>query len=165
MLVAPKRVMGVGGWALPRALEPWLVFPLVRSGIALRAASEAALEPHALGVMGFAALAIARDLGPISQTALAERVGVDPTTMSTLADHLEAEAFIHRRPSRSDRRRKLVALTLSGEEAMSGGSAAIAAAERHFLSPLPHLEGHRLRRSLQRLDTRTTPRLAELLRR
>lgn len=52
--------------------------------------------------------------GPIRQTALAERLGVEAMTLSGLVDRLEAKGFVERQPDPADRRAKLVILTEAG---------------------------------------------------
>lgn len=52
--------------------------------------------------------------GPIRQTALAERLGIEAMTLSGLVDRLEAKGFVERQPDAADRRAKLVTLTEAG---------------------------------------------------
>lgn len=53
--------------------------------------------------------------GPIRQTALAERLGIEAMTLSGLVDRLEAKGFVERKPDPADRRAKLVTLTDAGK--------------------------------------------------
>lgn len=55
-----------------------------------------------------------RRAGPVRQTALAERLGVEAMTLSGLVDRLEAKGFVERQPDPADRRAKLVTLTEAG---------------------------------------------------
>lgn len=72
------------------------------------------------------ALVHAARAGQSRQLALAERMGVEPMTLSTYLDQLEAKGLIRREADPSDRRAKLVTLTdeadpvLDGIIAMSG---------------------------------------------
>ncbi|PWK76267.1 MarR family transcriptional regulator [Aminobacter sp. AP02] len=52
--------------------------------------------------------------GPIRQTALADRLGIEAMTLSGLVDRLEAKGFVERQPDPADRRAKLVTLTDAG---------------------------------------------------
>lgn len=52
--------------------------------------------------------------GPIRQTVLAERLGIEAMTLSGLVDRLEAKGFVERQPDAADRRAKLVTLTEAG---------------------------------------------------
>jgi DNA-binding MarR family transcriptional regulator len=49
--------------------------------------------------------------GEVRQTVLAERMGVEPMTLSGYLDRLEERGFVARKPDPSDRRAKLVSLT------------------------------------------------------
>lgn len=56
----------------------------------------------------------ARIAGPVRQTILADRLGVEAMTLSGVLDRLEAKGFVERQPDPADRRAKLVQLTLAG---------------------------------------------------
>ncbi len=68
------------------------------------------------------ALVHATRAGPVRQTVLAERMGVEPMTLSACLDRLEAQKLVERRPDPTDRRAKIVYLT----EAAHGVIASIA---------------------------------------
>ncbi|AWC21728.1 MarR family transcriptional regulator [Aminobacter sp. P9b] len=55
-----------------------------------------------------------RRAGPIRQTALAERLGIEAMTLSGLVDRLEGKGYVARQPDPADRRAKLVTLTDAG---------------------------------------------------
>lgn len=57
------------------------------------------------------ALAHAARAGSVRQNVLAERLGVEPMTLSTLIDRLEARGLVQRVTDPADRRAKLVELT------------------------------------------------------
>lgn len=60
-----------------------------------------------------------RRAGPIRQTALAERLGIEAMTLSGLIDRLEAKGFVERNPDPADRRAKLVTLTEAGSKVVA----------------------------------------------
>lgn len=60
-----------------------------------------------------------RRTGPIRQTALAERLGVEAMTLSGLIDRLEGKGYVERQPDPSDRRAKLVSLTEAGTKVVA----------------------------------------------
>ena len=60
-------------------------------------------------------LAHAARAGEVRQIELAERMGVEPMTLSGYLDRLEARGLIERKPDPTDRRAKLVALTAAAE--------------------------------------------------
>jgi DNA-binding MarR family transcriptional regulator len=60
------------------------------------------------------------ELGPMTQRALADAIGVSPRNVTGLVDALEADGFVARGPHPGDRRATLVALTDKGDTTMSG---------------------------------------------
>lgn len=66
------------------------------------------------------ALLNVRRTGPIRQTPLAERLGIEAMTLSGLLDRLELKGYVERQPDPDDRRAKLVTLTAAGEAVVSG---------------------------------------------
>jgi DNA-binding MarR family transcriptional regulator len=105
----------------------------------------------------------ARDLGvllvidrfePASQQQVAERLGVDRTTMVAIIDALEAKGIIARRPDAQDRRRNVVELTPAGQDILRRATAASDAAEAELLAPLAPEEGEQLRDLLARVLAR-----------
>ena len=106
----------------------------------------------------------ARDLGvllaidgnePASQQQIAQRMGVDRTTMVAIIDTLEAKGLIARRPDTEDRRRNVVELTPAGQDMLREGIAASDAAEAELLAPLSPEENLQLRDLLARVVART----------
>jgi DNA-binding MarR family transcriptional regulator len=53
--------------------------------------------------------------GPIPTVAVAQRLGISPSTMTGLTDRLERAGYIERRPHETDRRATILALTGSGK--------------------------------------------------
>lgn len=66
------------------------------------------------------ALLNVRRTGPIRQTALAERLGIEAMTLSGLLDRLELKGYVERQPDPDDRRAKLVTLTAAGDAVVTG---------------------------------------------
>jgi DNA-binding MarR family transcriptional regulator len=56
--------------------------------------------------------------GAVRQALLAERMGIEPMTLSLCLDKLEARGLIERRPDPDDRRAKVVHLTPAADEAL-----------------------------------------------
>lgn len=54
---------------------------------------------------------------PMSQTELANAVGVESATMVTMLDRLVRDGLVERQPSTTDRRIKLISLTKAGKSA------------------------------------------------
>ena len=119
----------------------------------LRFSEIAATALAPLGISGREA-AVLRVIGadvPRSQGEIAQRMGVDRTTMVALIDGLEAKGLARRHQDAGDRRRNVVELTDSGRSAVSRAEAITAEAEREFLRPLPADEAERFRKSLRAL--------------
>ncbi len=102
----------------------------------------------------------ARDLGvllvidrsePASQQQVAQRLGVDRTTMVAIIDALEAKGIIARRPDAEDRRRNVIELTPAGHHILRQAITASDAAEAELLAPLSPAEAEQLRDLLARI--------------
>jgi DNA-binding MarR family transcriptional regulator len=102
----------------------------------------------------------ARDLGvllvissfePASQQQVAQRLGVDRTTMVAIIDALEVKGIIARRPDTEDRRRNVVELTPAGQDLLRQATAASDTAEAKLLAPLSPGERDQLRDLLARV--------------
>jgi MarR family transcriptional regulator, lower aerobic nicotinate degradation pathway regulator len=74
--------------------------------------AEVGLHPREFGVLAV----VERDPG-ITQQAIGEAAGVDPSTMVATLDSLEERGLAERRPHASDRRKRAVFLTPQGEAA------------------------------------------------
>ena len=57
--------------------------------------------------------------GPVTLSGLAEANGLDAPYVTLIVDQLEAHGLVERRPHPGDRRRKLVALTAAGHNAIA----------------------------------------------
>ena len=95
-----------------------------------------------------------RPLRPASQQQVAERLGVDRTTMVAIVDALEDKGIIARHPDSEDRRRNVVELTPAGQDLLHRATAASDAAEAELLAPLSPAEGEQLRDLLARVLVR-----------
>lgn len=75
--------------------------------------AEQRLAPHGLTMKHSWALHALDE--PMSMSALAERLGIDASYVTAIADQLEQRGLIERRPHPTDRRVKSLALTDEGE--------------------------------------------------
>jgi DNA-binding MarR family transcriptional regulator len=73
-----------------------------------------AMEGLGVSPRGFSVLTTALS-GACTQTELARLVGLDKTTMVVTLDELEAAGLAERRPSATDRRARVIAVTEAGE--------------------------------------------------
>lgn len=110
-----------------------------------------ALAPFGITGRELAVLMSIDDLTPLSQQDVADRLGVDRTTMVTLIDGLEDKELVVRRPDAEDRRRNVVVLTGAGQATMAEAAEAASAAEQRFLGKLSAAEAASLKAALLRL--------------
>ena len=89
----------------------WL---LARASHGLNTESTAALEELGVSPRAHAVLTTAMT-GEHTQTEIARLVGLDKTTMVVTVDELEAAGLAERRPSSTDRRARVIAVTTEGK--------------------------------------------------
>ena len=138
--------------SLPRALARWPVFRIAHTSAALAALVEAALEPAGLDRRPFAALLVLADLGPLKQSALAQRLGVDRTTIVSIASLLSEEGLIRRSQSVLDGRALDLALRPPGAAALEQARMAARSTHTTFLRPLARPERLNFARHLEELE-------------
>jgi DNA-binding MarR family transcriptional regulator len=88
----------------------------LRARFATALEAELGLHPREFGV-----LAVVQKEPGITQQAIGDAAGVDPSTMVSTLDGLEERGLAERRPHSSDRRKRAVYLTATGEEAARQG--------------------------------------------
>jgi len=86
--------------------------------------------------------------GPMSQQALADRVGVDPTKLVGLLNDLEGKGLVVRRRDPVDRRRHIVENSRAGVARVDAALAAAAAVEDELLAALDAEQRAQLRELL-----------------
>jgi DNA-binding MarR family transcriptional regulator len=113
---------------------------------------------QALGVAGLTprqsmALMHLAKAGQMSQQALIEALGVDPSILVAVLNDLERDGLAVRRRDPADRRRHIVEITTGGSEALTKVEHALAAVERELFADLDEGEIARLRELLARVRT------------
>ncbi len=88
----------------------------------------------------FAILNAVMDTPGIDQITLAGRVAFDAATSGSVIGRLETKGWIRREPDTVDRRRKLLWLTESGQEATVQMKAAVQRVQDNLLKPLTQVE-------------------------
>jgi DNA-binding MarR family transcriptional regulator len=96
-------------------------------------------------------LASLADDGEAVQATLADRIVLDRSDLVTVLDELEALEYVVRRVDPADRRRKIVAITATGEKQLVAMDQLIYAAEAELLEPLSASERKTLLELLGRL--------------
>jgi DNA-binding MarR family transcriptional regulator len=109
---------------------------LARLGQDATARFRRALRPLELGAQEFIVLKQLQTMGPSSQAALADAVGVDYSNLATLAAGFCNRGLIDRSRDPDDRRRYVLELSDSGRSLVDEGERAIAAGEEEILSAL-----------------------------
>ncbi|HEY9243259.1 MAG TPA: MarR family transcriptional regulator [Streptosporangiaceae bacterium] len=143
---------GLAGQDQPRpAVQARLGYLLKHAQQRLTEFTAPALAPFGITGRELAVLMSIDDLVPLSQQDVADRLGVDRTTMVTLIDGLEDKELVVRRPDAEDRRRNVVVLTGAGQATMAEAVEAASAAEQQFLSKLSAAEVATLKAALQAL--------------
>jgi DNA-binding MarR family transcriptional regulator len=115
--------------------------------------AEPRLAPHALTNKHDWALHALDE--PMSMSALAERLGIDASYVTTIADQLEERGLIERRPHPTDRRVKSLALTPQGRRLRERLTEELWA-EVPMLDALSPVERDALRHLLDRVGSRST---------
>jgi len=110
-----------------------------------------ALAPLGVSPKSFGALAVLDADGPLSQQRLAERQGVDRTTMVAVIDELEQTGAVERRDDPDDRRAYAVHLTRSGRRLLGRARTLVIDDEQTFLAPLTPAEQRQLKSALRAL--------------
>lgn len=120
----------------PVPLTEDLAWLLARASHHLNLELTAALESIGLAPRAHCVLRGALS-GEYTQIDLARLSGVDKTTMVTLLDDLEAAGLAERRPSPTDRRKRVIAVTPAGERKTQEADALVAAVRDDVLAALP----------------------------
>lgn len=75
--------------------------------------------------------------GEFTQKELADKIGLDKTTMVVTIDFLEKKGYALRTPSKSDRRARVISVTESGREIAQQGQGILAGIQADVLASVP----------------------------
>lgn len=128
-----------------------LGYLLKHASLQLTALVDAALAPLGIDSKDYGALRVLAHREPASQLQVAQRLGIDRTTMVALLDVLERKGIVVRRPDPADRRRNIVDLTDHGLQIYDAAEAAYQEAEGAFLAALSPSAADQFRRALRTL--------------
>jgi DNA-binding MarR family transcriptional regulator len=134
----------------PARTEPDLSFLLDHAGHVLRTRMAAALAEIGLTARMHCVLVHALETER-TQIQLAEIGDMDKTTMVVTVDALEEAGLAERRPSSTDRRARIIAVTAKGAEAARRSQEIVDAVHRDTLGALPDDEAEVLVRAMNRL--------------
>ena len=127
-----------------------LAFLLSQTGHALTTELTAKLASAGITPRGLCVLKHAQ-AEELTQIRLAERCGLDKTTMVVTLDELEARGLAERRLSRTDRRARIIAVTPAGAKLATEADAIVEEVHADVLAALPEDERDAFVRALQRL--------------
>ena len=127
-----------------------LAFLLSQTGHALTTELTAKLASAGITPRGLCVLKHAQD-EELTQIRLAERCGLDKTTMVVTLDELERRGLAERRLSATDRRARIVAVTPAGAELAAEADAVLEDVFADVLAALEEDERDVFVRALQRL--------------
>jgi DNA-binding MarR family transcriptional regulator len=108
-----------------------------------------AIAPLGIDTRQWAVLNYLTEERGYSQGEVAQRLGVDRTTMVALVDELQHKGLVAREPHPEDRRKNRVELTLEGRDVLKRGAPCIDDAERRFLAVLSQAGTRQFRSALQ----------------
>ncbi len=136
---------------LHRALSRHTGFLLSKiGGIAQKRFAER-IESVGLNVRMWGALNVLDAEGAISQHALGQSVGIDPSSMVATIDELEARGLVERHRHPSDRRAHALHVTPAGRRTLAAGRELAKSAQADLLAPLDESEREQLHALLLRV--------------
>jgi DNA-binding MarR family transcriptional regulator len=131
-------------------MENNLCWLLSQTSHVLMTEMTAALEELGLTPRSHSVLVTAMT-GELTQSEVAQQVGLDKTTMVVTVDELEAAGLAERRPSKTDRRARVIAVTKAGERKAAEGQKLVERTQCEVLDTLPARERDALVGGLNRL--------------
>lgn len=136
---------------LPENLSARTSYLLGRAAARVQALGEHDLEPLGITPREYTVLAVLAERSPLSQTQLAEILGLDRTTILKLGASLEHKRLLVRERDVNDARAYAVALTPAGDRLRAQAFELLLACETQFLTPLNRDERNQLHDLLERV--------------
>lgn len=134
----------------PEPLVENLNWLLAQASHTLSTELTAALEGLGISPRAFCVLTAAAS-GEHTQIELAQRVGLDKTTLVVTLDELEGSGLARRKPSPHDRRARVIEVTAAGQRRIEQARRIVDAIQADVLSSLPAGERKALVHGLARL--------------
>ena len=123
----------------PGPLAANLAWLLSQASYALATELTAALEDLGISPRSHCVLSTAMT-GELTQTELAQAVGLDKTTMVVTIDELEKAGLAERRPSKTDRRARVIGVTKAGQRKVAQAAEVVERVQADVLGTLPAKE-------------------------
>jgi MarR family transcriptional regulator, lower aerobic nicotinate degradation pathway regulator len=131
-----------------RSMPSWL---LAQASIAARRAVTGALTEQGWHRSQFTLLAVLDEFGPLNQTEMSERSGLDRSDIVRWVDELVAHKLVRRTQDPDDRRRNVVTITAAGRRRLDALDARLRQVQRDLLGTLSDKERDQLVALLGRL--------------
>jgi DNA-binding MarR family transcriptional regulator len=135
----------------PQTLSARTSYLLGRAAARVQSLGEHDLEPLGITPREYSVLAVLAERSPLSQTQVAEILGLDRTTILKLGASLEDKGLVVRERDANDARAYAVALTPAGERLRAQAYELLLACEARFLTPLSRNEREQLHDLLARV--------------
>jgi DNA-binding MarR family transcriptional regulator len=132
-------------------------FLLARMGHVAAKQFSGRMEELGLTTRMWGALNVLDAEGALTQQALGKCTGIDPSSMVSTVDDLEAAGLVERRRHPSDRRAHAIHITEQGRETLGRGRLLARSAQEDLLAPLSAAERKQLHELLLRLVIATKP--------
>ncbi|MBV8990170.1 MAG: MarR family transcriptional regulator [Solirubrobacterales bacterium] len=145
----------VGSPGLHEALLRHTGYLISRMGMVAQKQFAERLEQLDLTTRMWGALNVLEAEGAITQGSLCKSVGMDPSSMVSTIDELEAKGLVERRRHPTDRRAHALHVTDSGRATLARGRELALAAQEDLLAPLNPEEREELHGLLLRLALAT----------
>jgi DNA-binding MarR family transcriptional regulator len=136
---------------LPKNLSARSSYLLGRAAASVQALGERDLEPLGITPREYSVLGVLADRSPLSQTQVAEILGLDRTTILKLGATLERKRLVVRERDANDARAYAMSLTPAGARLREDAFELLLACEARFLTPLSRSERKQLHDLLARL--------------
>ena len=135
-------------------LEEFVGYLLAKLGTLSSSHMDDELAPFGINRMHFGLLKILDAVGPSSQQALSSDLGMPPSRMVALVDHLEDKGLVARERNSSDRRVNEIRLTTKGRAALVRANRAALRFHDELLIDLSSSERTQLAGLLRRIAAR-----------
>jgi DNA-binding MarR family transcriptional regulator len=140
---------GEGGAQLPADLLAVTWFLLGKSADRATEMVDNALSPFGIRRRHFGVLVVLAESPGSSQQEVADRLGIDRTTMAKIVDDLEELRLLRRTTHPKSRRANALELTPSGSRLLPRATKAVEEADDRLVTSLSRSQRHQLRRLLQ----------------
>ena len=121
---------------IPEELSRFPGYLMARLGESSRRRFAEALEADGLHARDFGVLTMVAALPGITQQQLHEKTGIDPSSMVSVIDELEAVGLAQRRAHPQDRRARCIYLTAAGEDTLARVRALAGELQSELFAPL-----------------------------